>query len=72
MSNAARKYGFDRRVAEDRKFEQNSQQCAIIGVQIIPNAFESFGGLSDLVRMKLKRIAAPTTEVCTQLVCQLL
>ena len=54
MSNAARKPGFDLRVAEDRKFEQNSQQCAIIGVQFIPNAFELFGGLSDLVRIEIE------------------
>ena len=55
ISNAARKSGFALRVAEDRK--QYSQQCANIGVQFIPMAFEPFGGLSELVRKTLKRIA---------------
>ena len=54
ISNAAM------RAAEDRKFEQHSQQCANICVQFIPTAFESFGGLSELVRNKLKRIALLT------------
>ena len=60
ISNAARKSGFALRSAEDRKFEQYSQLCANIGVQFIPKAFESFGGLSDLVRRTLKRIAQLT------------
>ena len=32
----------------------NFIQCANIGFQFIPLAFESFGGLSDLVRKTLK------------------
>ena len=55
ISNAARKSGIALRAAEDRKLEQYSQQCANIGVQIIPIAFESFGGLPELVRKTLKR-----------------
>ena len=47
-SNAARKSGFALRAAEDKKFEQYSQQCANRGVQFIPMAFESFRRLSDL------------------------
>ena len=60
ISNAARKSGFALRAAEDRKLEQYSQQCASIGVQFIPMAFESFGGLSELVRRTLKQIALLT------------
>ena len=60
ISNAARKSGFALRAAEDRKLEQYSQQCANIGVQFIPMAFESFGGLSELIRKTLKRIALLT------------
>ena len=60
ISNAARKSGFALRAAEDRKLEQYSQQCANIGVQFVPMAFESFGGLSELVRKTLKRIALLT------------
>ena len=56
ISNAARKSGFALRAAEHRKLEQYSQQCANIGVQFIPMTFESFGGLSELVRKTLKRI----------------
>ena len=61
ISNAARKSGFALRAAEDRKLEQYSQQCANIGVQFIPMAFESFGGL---VRKTLKRIALLTDNRC--------
>ena len=60
ISNAARKSGFALRAAEDRKLEQCSQQCANIGVQFIPMALESFGGLSELVRKTLKQMALPT------------
>ena len=55
ISNGAKKSGFALRAAEDRKLEQYSQICANIGVQFIPMAFESFGGLSELVRKTLKR-----------------
>ena len=48
--------------AEDRKLEQYYQQCANIDVQFIPMAFESFGGLSELVRKTLKRIALLTNN----------
>ena len=60
ISNAARKSGCALRAAEDRKLEQYSQQCANIGVQFITMAFQSFGGLSELVRKTLKRIALLT------------
>ena len=60
ISNAAMKSGFALRAAEDRKFEQYSQHCANIEIQFIPKAFESFGGLSDLVRKTVKRIDLPT------------
>ena len=60
FSNAARKSSFALRVAEDRKFEWYSQQCANIGAKYIPLAFESFGGLSELVRKTLKRIVLLT------------
>ena len=60
ISNAARKSGFALRAAEDRKFEQYSQQRAKIGLQFNPMAFESFGGLSELVRKTLKRIVLLT------------
>ena len=53
ISNAARKSVFALKAAEDRKLEQCSQQCANIDVQIIPMAFESFGGLSELFRKTL-------------------
>ena len=36
ISNAARKYGFALRAAEDRNFEQYFQQCANIGFQFFP------------------------------------
>ena len=54
------KSGFALRAAEDRKLEQYRQQCANIGGQVIPMAFESFGGLSEMVRKTLKRIALLT------------
>ena len=57
ISNAARKSGVALRAAEDRKLEQFSQQCANIGVQFFPLAFESVGGLSELLRKILKRRA---------------
>ena len=57
ISNGARKSGFALRAAEDRKLEQYSEQCGNIGVQFIPMAFESFGGLFELVRKTLNRIA---------------
>ena len=60
ISNAATKSGFSLRAAEDRKLKQFYQQCANIGVQFILMAFESFGGLSELVRKTLKRIALLT------------
>ena len=43
--NAARKSGFALKAAKDRKLAI-SQQCANIGVQFSPMAFELFGGLS--------------------------
>ena len=60
ISYAARKSGFALRAEKDRKLEQFSQQCANIGVQSITMVFESFGGLSELVRKTLKRIALLT------------
>ena len=62
ISNEARTSGFALTAAEERKLEQYSQQCANIGVQLIPKAFESFGGLSELVRKTLKRIALLTDK----------
>ena len=56
VSNAVWTAGYDLRAAEERKFEQYSLQFANIGVQFIQMAFETFGGLSELVRKTLKRI----------------
>ena len=57
-SNAEMMSGFALRAAEDRKFEQYYQQS----VQFIPIAFESFGGLSDVARKTLQRIALLTVN----------
>ena len=55
ISDAAR-CSFALTNAEDRKCEQYAQKCAEIGIQLVPLAFESFGGFSDLVRKTLKGI----------------
>ena len=62
FSNArkAKVSDFGLRAAEDRTFEQHSQQYANIDVQFIPIAFDSFVRLSELVRETLKRIALLT------------
>ena len=60
ISNAASKSGFALRAAKDRKLEQYYQQCPNIGVPFIPVAFESFGGLSELVKETLNRIVLLT------------
>ena len=60
ISNAARTSGFALEAAEERKFEQFSQKCANIVDRFIPMAFESFGGLSELVRKTWKRISLLT------------
>ena len=59
-SDALSTSGFALRAAEERKFAQYSQQCANMGVQFIPIAFESFGGFSELVRKTLEQIALLT------------
>ena len=62
ISNAVKKSRFALRAAEDRKLQQYFQQCANTGFQFIPMAFESFGGLSELVRKTVKRIALLTAN----------
>ena len=55
--NLSDKSGFALSAAEDRKYEQYAQNCSEVGIQFIPLACETFGGLSETVRKTLKRIA---------------
>ena len=54
---ASEKSGFALSAAEDRKYEQYAQNCSEDGIQLIPLAFETFGGFSETVLKTLKRIA---------------
>ena len=57
IKNASEKSGLALSAAEDRKYEQYAQNCSEVGIQLIPLAFETFGGFSETVRKTLKRIA---------------
>ena len=57
ITNSSEKRGFALSAVEDRKYKQYAQKCSEVGIQLIPLAFETFGGFSETVRKTLKRIA---------------
>ena len=60
LIKASKKRSFALSTAEDRQYKQYAQKSSEVGFQLMPLAFESFGGFSETVRKILKRIATLT------------
>ena len=57
LTNAATKAGYALHAADERKFCLHGDNCAKMGITIVPLAIEVLGGISATCKKTLKRLA---------------